>query len=305
MSYFLLKMLLPPKGGRQRKIRWRTGTFPREAEDMSPRRQRRPSESPALIAFGRQMRRLREAKDVKQETIAHITQVSGPQVSKIENGKKRATRAFVVTVDEYLEANGALINLWEDLNKDGHPVPIWFDWPKIEADAAMLLTYQHSVIPGLVQTPAYALAILHGNQEAADARIDRQKILKDPRDDGASPPLYTVLIDEQALHRPVGMPETMKEQLDHLVDVSTLPNITVQVVLGSGEHDGNTGAFVVATMADRSEVAYVETAIRPLTTDDPADLSAVARTLVALRSQALTEQMSRELIRKVAEEKWS
>ncbi|MGI5320840.1 helix-turn-helix domain-containing protein [Actinomadura nitritigenes] len=272
---------------------------------MSPRRQRRPSESPALIAFGRQMRRLREAKDVKQETIAHITQVSGPQVSKIENGRKRATRTFVVTVDEYLEAGGALINLWEDLNKDGHPVPIWFDWPQIEADAAMLLTYQHSVIPGLVQTPAYALAILHGNQEAADARIGRQKILKDPRDDGASPPLYTILIDEQALCRPVGTPETMKEQLEHLVEVSTLPNITVQVVLGSGEHDGNMGAFVVATMADRSEVAYIETAIRPLTTDDPADLSAVARTLVALRSRALTEQMSRELIRKVAEERWS
>ncbi|WP_344898006.1 helix-turn-helix transcriptional regulator, partial [Actinomadura meridiana] len=72
---------------------------------------------------------MREAKGVKQETIAHLTQVSGPQVSKIENGKKRATRSFVELVDEYLEANGALINLWEDLNKDGHPVPLWFDWP--------------------------------------------------------------------------------------------------------------------------------------------------------------------------------
>src|SRR5690606_40679749 len=86
---------------------------------MPPRRQRRPSESPALIAFGRQMRRMREAKGVKQETIAHITQVSGPQVSKIETGKKRATRSFVEIVDDRLEANGALINLWEDLNKDG------------------------------------------------------------------------------------------------------------------------------------------------------------------------------------------
>src|SRR5690606_24450990 len=149
---------------------------------------------------------------VKQETIAHITQVSGPQVSKIETGKKRATRSFVEIVDDRLEANGALINLWEDLNKDGHPVPIWFDWPKIEADAAMLITYQHSVIPGLAQTPAYALAILHGNQEAADARIERQKILKDPRGDGSAPPIYVILIDEQALSRQVGAPKTMKEQ---------------------------------------------------------------------------------------------
>ncbi|MEU6034033.1 helix-turn-helix transcriptional regulator [Actinomadura sp. NPDC047616] len=240
---------------------------------MPPRRQR-PRESPALVAFGRQMRRLREAKDVKQEAIAHLTKVSGPQVSRIENGKKRATRAFVVAVDEYLEADGSLISLWEDLNKDGHPVPIWFDWPQVEADAAMLVCYEHSVIPGLAQTPTYALAILHGNQEAADARLQRQAILA-PEGTTVAPTIV-LLIDEQALHRAVGTPEIMKEQLEHLIAISRLPNVTLQVVLGSGEHDGNMGAFVVATMEDRSEVAYVETAIRGITTDNPAELSTLA-----------------------------
>ncbi|MFB9198815.1 Scr1 family TA system antitoxin-like transcriptional regulator [Actinomadura verrucosospora] len=76
-------------------------------------------------------------------------------------------------------------------------------------------------------------------------------------------------------------------------------------MLTSGEHDGNTGAFAVATKDDRSEVAYVETAIRAITTDDPTDLSELARTLVALHSRPLTEDMSRELIRKVAQEKWT
>lgn len=270
---------------------------------MSPRRPRRPSESPALIAFGRQMRRIREAKGVKQETIAHITQVSGPQVSKIENGKKRATRSFVEIVDDHLEADGSLINLWEDLNKDGHPVPIWFDWPKIEADAAMLICWQHSVIPGLAQTPAYALAIVDGNQEAADVRMSRQAILRREGDRG--PTIVVFLIDEQVLVREVGTRETMKEQLEHLIELSTLPNVTVQVVLGRGDHDGNMGAFVLATMEDRSEIAYAETAIRSITTDDPADLSVLARTLVDLRSRALTQEMSRELIRKVIKERWT
>ncbi|MEU8118728.1 helix-turn-helix transcriptional regulator [Spirillospora sp. NPDC049024] len=269
---------------------------------MPPRRQR-PRESPALVAFGRQMRRLREAKDVKQETIAHLTKVSGPQVSRIENGKKRATRSFVVAVDEYLEADGSLISLWEDLNKDGHPVPIWFDWPQVEADAAMLVCYEHSVIPGLAQTLAYALAILHENQEAADARLQRQAILT-PEGETASPTLV-LLIDEQVLHRAVGTPETMKEQLEHLIAMSRLPNVTLQVVLGSGEHDGNMGAFVVATMEDRSEVAYIETAIRGITTDNPAELSTLARTLVDLRSRALTQPMSRDLIERVIREKWT
>lgn len=79
--------------------------------------------------------------------------MSGPQVSTIEGGKKRATRTFVETVDDYLEAGSALINLWEDLNKDGHPVPSWFDWPQIAADAIGLVTWQHTIVPGLLQMP--------------------------------------------------------------------------------------------------------------------------------------------------------
>ncbi|WP_284466993.1 helix-turn-helix domain-containing protein [Actinomadura madurae] len=269
---------------------------------MPPRRQR-PRESPALVAFGRQMRRMREAKDVKQETIAHLTKVSGPQVSRIENGKKRATRSFVIAVDDYLEAGGSLISLWEDLNKDGHPVPIWFDWPQVESDAVMLVDWENSVVPGLAQTPAYALAMLRGNQEAVDARIGRQAVLT--RDDGLTSPTVLFLLDEHVLYNLVGTPQTMEEQLEHLLEVGLLPNITIQVVLGSGEHEGVLGSFVVATMEDRSEVAYIETAVRGITTDNPTDLSILARTLVELRSRALTQAMSRELIRKVIQEKWT
>lgn len=269
---------------------------------MPPRRQR-PRESPALVAFGRHMRRMREAKGVKQETIAHLTKVSGPQVSRIESGKKRATRSFVEIVDDHLDAGGSLISLWEDLNKDGHPVPLWFDWPQMEADAAMIVCWQHSVIPGLAQTPAYALAILQRNQEAADARLARQSILNG--DGRANAPTLVLLIDEQALYRLVGSAETMKEQLEHLVVLSALSNVTLQVVLGSGEHDGNMGAFALATMEDRSEVAYVETAIRGITTDNPSELATLARTLVDLGSRALPQQMSCELIGKVIHEKWT
>ncbi|WP_276330299.1 helix-turn-helix domain-containing protein [Actinomadura madurae] len=269
---------------------------------MPPRRQR-PRESPALVAFGRQMRRMREAKDVKQETIAHLTKVSGPQVSRIENGKKRATRSFVIAVDDYLEAGGSLISLLEDLNKDGHPVPIWFDWPQVESDAVMLVDWENSVVPGLAQTPAYALAMLRGNQEAVDARIGRQAVLT--RDDGLTSPTVLFLLDEHVLYNLVGTAQTMEEQLEHLLEVGLLPNITIQVVLGSGEHEGVLGSFVVATMEDRSEVAYIEAAVRGITTDNPTDLSILARTLVELRSRALTQAMSRELIRKVIQEKWT
>lgn len=269
---------------------------------MPPRRQR-PKESPALIAFGGQMRRMREAKGITQQSIADRTNISKAQVSRIENGTRRATRSFVEQVDRILDSDGALNKLWEDLNRDGHPVPIWFDWPKIEMDAAMLVSWEPMLIAGLAQTPAYASALLQGNEEAVAARLARQEILKGR--DRRTPPELVLLVDEQALRRPVGTAETMKEQLEHLLDLSMLPNVTVQVVLESGEHDGNMGAFTIATMDDRSEVAYVETAIRAITTDDPTDLSVLARTLNALRSRALTEEMSRELIRKVVRERWT
>ncbi|MFF5264299.1 helix-turn-helix domain-containing protein [Actinomadura viridis] len=273
-----------------------------EVGAVPPRRQR-PRESPALVAFGRQMRRLREAKGTKQETIAHLTKVSGAQVSRIESGKKRATRTFVEITDDYLGAGGSLISLWEDLNRDGHPVPLWFDWPKIEMDAATLVCWEHSLIPGLAQTPAYASAILHGNEEAVEARLGRQVILS--KGGAGEPVTLVLLIDEQALYRLVGTAETMKDQLEHLICMGMLPNVTVQVVLASGEHDGNMGSFVVATMDDRSEIAYVETAIRAITTDDPSDLSVLARTLIDLRSRTLTQQMSCELMREVVQKKWT
>ncbi|MGW5416813.1 Scr1 family TA system antitoxin-like transcriptional regulator, partial [Actinomadura geliboluensis] len=67
----------------------------------------------------------------------------------------------------------------------------------------------------------------------------------------------------------------------------------------------NGSSFVLATMADMSQIAYIETAIRGLTTDDPADLGELARVLVELRSRALPADMSRDFIRKVAEERWT
>lgn len=97
----------------------------------------------------------------------------------------------------------------------------------------------------------------------------------------------------------------MREQLEHLIALSERPNVTVQVVLGSGEHAGNGSSFVLATMADTSRIAYIETAIRGLTTDDPADLAEVSRVLADIRNRALPGDMSRDFIRKVAEERWT
>jgi transcriptional regulator with XRE-family HTH domain len=265
-----------------------------------PTRRQRPNESPALVAFGRQMRRLREGRDVLQETLAHLTKVSAAQVSRIENGKKRATRSFVELVDDYLEAGGSLLSLWEDLNRDGHPVPIWFDWPQTESEAAELVTWQHTIAPGLLQTPTYASVFLNLN-EAVEARMARQSILT--RED-APPTMLTALLSEGVFDYLVGSPEVMHEQIEHLIVLSDLPNITIQIVRNNGRPAGTGGAFVVATMEDRSQVAYMETTVRGIMTDSPSDLAKLSETLRELRARALPEDMSRDKM-KEALEKWT
>jgi transcriptional regulator with XRE-family HTH domain len=267
---------------------------------MPPRRRRQTRESPALVAFGRQLRRMREAKGVKQETIGQLTNLSGPQISRIEAGKRRASRSFVEIVDNHLDAGNALVNLWEDLNKDGHPIPVWFDWPRIEADAVELITWEHTIVAGLLQTEEYARAFLPSD-EAVEVRVARQAVLN--RDD-PPPATLVALLDRRVLDYLVGSPQIMKEQMGHLLTLSELPTITIQLIQSNGRPAGTGGAFVIATMEDRSEVAYMETIVRGITTDAPEDLSMISDMLRELRARAFPEEASRELIRE-AMERWT
>jgi transcriptional regulator with XRE-family HTH domain len=266
---------------------------------MSPRH-RRPKDSPALVAFGRQLRRMREARQIKQETIAHLTQMSGAQVSRIEAGKRRATRQFVEIVDDHLDAGGSLLDLWAELDRDDRPVPVWFDWPKIESEAQELESWEPMCVPGLLQHENYARAFLD-SEEAVEARLARQAVLT--RTDPAAVDLVA-LLGELALHHQVGSPDVMREQIEHLLVLAERPNVTIQLVRNNGKPVAAGGGFVVATMEDRSEMSYMETSIRGITSDDPADLALLSVQLRKLRAKALPEDMSADMLRK-ALERWT
>jgi len=113
------------------------------------------------------------------------------------------------------------------------------------------------------------------------------------------------LIDEAALHREVGSSEVMHGQLVHLVNLSRRPNVTIQVVpYSAGPHSGLLGAFVIAELDDSPPIAYLETAAEGETVEDPSVLARLALTFDNLRSKALPDVASRDLIVKVAEERW-
>ena len=165
------------------------------------------------------------------------------------------------------------------------------------------------VIPGLLQTEDYARAILSVQpgtteerlDELVTARMERQTVLS-----AEHPPFLWCLLDEGVLHRCVGSAEIMHEQLTHLVSVSAQPQVTVQVVPYSvGAHPGMLGHFVIAGLDDTASVVYLDTAAQGQIVETPSVVEQVTLTWEALRSEALPRGASRELITKIAEERWT
>ncbi|MFD0855754.1 helix-turn-helix domain-containing protein [Actinomadura adrarensis] len=270
---------------------------------MAAQRRKRTGTSPTLLAFGHQLRRLRNASGLSQERLASHLSVTGQYVYLVEKGQTRCKREFAAAADKVLNADGALVQFWLDLVMDA-AYPTWFDWPSVEAEARDITGYSLAVVDGLFQTPEYASAILGGHKEAVDARLKRQEIWKrtDP-----PPPGYSLLLDEAALVREVGSPQIMHAQLEHLVTMAAdlADHLTVQVIPARGEHCGNSGSFMLATLEDRSQIAYVESAARGLTMNEPEDLATLTNNLRELRGMALPTAMSLEMIHRTAEEKWT
>ena len=178
-----------------------------------------------------------------------------------------------------------------------------------ERAARVLRTFEHTFVPGLLQTPEYARAVLSKKPHATDDEIEnllslrlaRQEILT--RDD---PPLVYALLDEAVLNRPVGPAEVMHGQLLHLADLATWRNISIQVVpYSAGGHVGLQGAFVIAEAADMSATVFLENAADGQTVEDIDHVSPIVAQFDALRGEALTVGLSRDLIVKVAEERWT
>ncbi|WP_018656015.1 helix-turn-helix domain-containing protein [Actinomadura flavalba] len=256
---------------------------------------------PSRIAFGRQLCRLRKEKGILQATMAERFNVHVTVISKVETGARGCDAAFAAKADEFLDARGQLIELWNDLNQNGSsdaPAPAWFDWPEEEENATILTCYMLSVFAGLIQTPDYVTALLK-TEKKIKKRLERQALLT--RTD-RPPPRVVLLIDELALTRPVGDREVLRGQLANLLEVAKLPNVTVQLILSSGEHAGNGSSFTIATMKDGSEIAHVESALRGFTTAEPEDIAVLRHTLIDIQRRALPEEMSLNEIRKVMNE---
>jgi hypothetical protein len=188
------------------------------------------------------------------------------------------------------------------------PFPAAFrSFAPFEAEAAALRMFEHSLVPGLLQTPEYARAVLETKPGSSEdmidgyvlARLARQAVLT--RDDPPAPMVYA-LVDEGALRRPVAPPAVMHDQLGHLVELAGKPNVTIQVVpYDARGHSGLLGAFVIADRPDAASIVFIEDVTGGRVAEDAATVAEVALRFDALRSEALPKRASRTFMESVAE----
>lgn len=258
-----------------------------------------------------ELRRLREAADLTIDEVGEKLECSASKISRIETGHVGVTPRDVRDMLELYgisgDAQDALVQLAREARRRGW----WHAYNEVftgafvglEADASSLRAFQALLVPGLLQTDSYARAVIKAMRPDADetevarrvaARMARQQLLTDP-----APPEYWAVIDEAVLHRSVGGPEVMGEQLARLREVAELPHVTIQVVpFATGAHSGMEGPFLILSFPEQADpdVVYVDSTPTGLYLEAVADVHRYALMFDHLRATALKPDDSRELI---------
>lgn len=265
--------------------------------------------SPALF-FGAEVREARKRTGMSQPELGSIAGYDPSYVSKVENGAITPDEKFISGCDTaFPDMHGWFFRFWEESRKWDGPVPAWFrEWLDAEEAATSLRIWSPILVPGLFQTGDYSRALLVvGQMDASEERIDalvaarlqRSAVFGKP-----APPEVVTVIDEWVLHRLIGSPEVMYEQLTHLAEMSARPCVSVQVVPAeNGANAGLGGAFDIATVDDSPGTLRVE-GVEDQTTDRRSLVRKAGIVFNRVRGDALPRGASRDLIRKVAEERW-
>ncbi|MET9803407.1 helix-turn-helix transcriptional regulator [Streptomyces sp. NPDC006368] len=263
--------------------------------------------------LGAELRRLRQASGLKSTEVAERLRVSQPKISHMETGRRATSPRDVRDLCAlYGVTDRQVVDSLMEMARESGQQGWWHaygDIPQsvyigLETDAASVHSYEPMVIPALLQTPAYADAVIGETiplvtaEQAAmrlRVRLRRQHRIYDP----ARPLRLWVVLDESALRRVVGSRDIMREQLEHLHALSTEPHITVQVIPHHvGAHPGLSGQFSILRFADSPQagVVYLERFTSDLYLEKPSDVQHYSVMYTHLQAQALAPDSTRLLI---------
>lgn len=269
--------------------------------------------------LGAKLRQLRHHKGLKLDEVAARTSLPESKVNRVELGRLGIKPDDLDRLlDLYDVADEALRSVLHSIARHGSRrgwwqtyrdliSPAYADLISLEADAQSMRSYQTTLIPGLLQTAAYARATLTATgmtstpeevNRLVEVRMARQSVLTRPE-----PLELWAVIHEAALHpRIKSRPQTMKEQLQWLLDKQELPNVSIQVLpLSAPPHVGMIGSFVMFGFPETADldVVYLENLTNALYVEDHPEVSRYGSAFERLRAAALPFDSSADLIERL------
>ncbi|MFH8497767.1 helix-turn-helix domain-containing protein [Streptomyces coeruleorubidus] len=264
-----------------------------------------PSSSPRAL-LGAELRHAREKAGLSQEELGQRLFVSGSFIGQLEAGTRRMQREYARLLDEVLGTADFFQRNCGAAAKSKYPEH-FVEAVEAEAEATEIRQYSPLLIPGLLQTPAYARAVFRAYRPTAEeevieelvsARIDRARILADP----AGPLLWAVL-DEAALRRRTGGRQVMAEALGHVAALVRRNRIIVQVLpFDAGAHASMEGSIKLMDFEDAPPLLYMETVGTGRLEDDPASVRYQRRIFEYLTACSLAPDASLVLLEDIAQD---
>lgn len=268
-----------------------------------------------------ELRRLRHEADLSIEDVTAGLGWQASKLSRIENRQVGISTADLrKLLDVYnLEDQASREQLtdmarratergwWQSFSSDVVPAAL-ANLIGLETEARTIRSYEPELVPGLLQTEAYARAIMRAWQPSLTAaEIDRRVEIRLARQDvlrqAGTSPLANCILNEAVLRRPVGGNEVMHEQVEVLAKERDPANVTVQVLpFNSGAHPAMTGPFQILAFHDPGDlgVVHLESAMTAITLERPEELRRYDEIWGSLQARALSPEDSRVMMRSYA-----
>ncbi|WP_406353676.1 helix-turn-helix transcriptional regulator [Streptomyces sp. NBC_01635] len=256
--------------------------------------------------FGTELRRRREESGFTQVELGARVFVSGGYIGQFEQAIRKPQLDVAQRIDETLQTDGIFERLCRKLIDDRRYADYFAKAAELETLATKICEFAPALIPGLLQTPAYARAVTlamtpfapeESVDEKVSGRIERGRLLKD-----ATRPVYWAILHENVLRIPVGGAAVMAEQLGQVAGLARERSVLVQVLpYTAGAYPVMTGDLRLMEFDDAPATAYTEAVYSGNLLDDPAVVQRAQSAYDLLRADALSPELSLDLIHSAAE----
>ncbi|RJQ79737.1 XRE family transcriptional regulator [Pseudonocardiaceae bacterium YIM PH 21723] len=264
------------------------------------------------MVLGGQLRRLREAAGITRADAGYQIRSSESKISRLELGRvgfKERDVADLLTMYGVTDPDerDVFLGMVKQSNTPGwwnrynDLMPSWFqDYVGLEESASRIQSYELQYVPGLLQTEDYAIAVASEGRadkvnddvrRRVSLRMGRQKILVGP----SAPKIWAVL-DASVLYRPLGGAEVMKTQIDRLIELTKLPNISLQILPWEFSGCSAEGAFTLLRFAEPElpNIVYIEHLSGALYLEKQDELELYSRVFDQLMVDSMTPTKTRE-----------